>query len=48
MNTLTLPRCGDIGEPLREGECEPLTLPAVPEPVTAPATPEPVKEPAHV
>lgn len=42
---------GDIGEPLREGECEPLTLPAVPETNPAPTptpTPEPVKEPEHV
>lgn len=37
---------GDIGDDQREGECEPLTLPSVPEPirvpVTAPAEPEKV------
>jgi len=43
---------GDIGAPVREGECEPLTIPAVPQitpaPAPAPASPEPVKEPEHV
>lgn len=35
---------GNIGEPVREVEFEPLTAPSVPEPVTAPET-TPVEEP---
>lgn len=40
--------CGDIGEPVREGECEPLTAPSVPEPIRTPAPMpvEPEKVPA--
>ena len=43
-------RAGDIGDGQREGECEPLTLPSVPEPVRVPATvpAEPAREPAEV
>lgn len=43
------PRCGDIGEPVKRIELEPLPE-GVPEPIRtpAPAPTEPEKEPQHV
>jgi len=38
---------GDIGQPLREIELEPIEAPGVPEPVRAPAPAEPAPAPAE-